>query len=363
MSIRFQRLIPNSYWAFEALFTESKDGSRMSGKRHLFIIGTFFLFSLLLIVAGQNNSWKRTFVNNEAIKMVKDIYSSESYFSNVNYFLMENEKPTMHLDSTELSIDGVSEDVIFSNPKGVFFTEDQKPIHYIAQRGLWIKKTENLILNDNIEVRHNDSIITTDKMTYNALDGELTAKGNVHSTSRSENGLEDIEILSEQLLSYPMKNWSRFLGNVRGKVNRKRAYEESIQFWSDQLELDMISNLSKLDGNVRFKKQRVTATSLRGEIFLENYNKKLKYFTLYDDVVVKERVIIGLKPDGTPGEQFERKAFSDKLEGFMKDRTLVLTGYPKVIQRGDVIKGNIITLREDSEIVEVDDANSNFNIR
>lgn len=44
----------------------------------------------------------------------------------------------------------------------------------------------------------------------------------------------------------------------------------------------------------------------------------------------------------------------------MSENKIILTGYPKVYQLKDVIKGNRIILREDNEVVEVDDANTNF---
>src|SRR5690606_35662995 len=111
-----------------------------------------------------------------------------------------------------------------------------------------------------------------------------------------------------------------------------------------------------LDGDVEMKKQQLTAQARRGEIFLENYNKKLKYYVLYDDVKLREKVV-------ARGERLERKAFAEKLEGVMSEDRIILTGFPKVLQRGDIIKGNRITLRENNVIVEVEDANTNFKLR
>ena len=74
-------------------------------------------------------------------------------------------------------------------------------------------------------------------------------------------------------------------------------------------------------------KQDLTAKSLKGQIFLENYNKKLKYFVLSDDVVVNEKVMLGR-------ELMERRALAEKLEGFMSKNLLIL-GNPRVIQQDD----------------------------
>ena len=41
---------------------------------------------------------------------------------------------------------------------------------------------------------------------------------------------------------------------------------------------------------------------------------------------------------------------------------MILTGLPKVFQEKDVIKGNRITIRENIETVEVDDAITNITL-
>ena len=65
--------------------------------------------------------------------------------------------------------------------------------------------------------------------------------------------------------------------------------------------------------------------------------------------------------DGQP--PFKRESFSEKLEGYPSENLVVLLGYPKVNQKQDVIKGNIIILRDNNETIEVDNANSNFRLK
>ena len=60
------------------------------------------------------------------------------------------------------------------------------------------------------------------------------------------------------------------------------------------------------------------------------------------------------------GKLLVRKAFSEKLEGLISDKKVILTGLPKVFQERDVIKGNRIIIKENVETVEVDDANTNI---
>ena len=95
----------------------------------------------------------------------------------------------------------------------------------------------------------------------------------------------------------------------------------------------------------------------RGEIYLDNQSKKLKYYTLFDDVKVIEKLKIN------ENQLIERKAFGEKLEGIISEDKLILTGSPKVLQEDDVVKGNKITLRENNEVIEVEDASSNFTVK
>src|SRR5690606_36667393 len=134
---------------------------------------------------------------------------------------------------------------------------------------------------------------------------------------------------------------------------RQRACEENIHFSSDDLYSYEALLKIELLGNVLVRRPGMVSTSLKGEIFLENYNKKLKYFVLYDDVKVTEK----LKLEG--GRVVERRAFGEQLEGIMSEDKITLTGSPKVFPVKDIIKGNVIVLRENNEVVEVDDANSN----
>ena len=89
-------------------------------------------------------------------------------------------------------------------------------------------------------------------------------------------------------------------------------------------------------------------------IWLKNYHRGVKYFVLFDDVRLLEKLKL------VNGEEIIRKAFSEKVEGFPLERKLVLSGYPKVLQGRDVIKGNQVIIREENEIVEILNTNSKF---
>lgn len=128
-----------------------------------------------------------------------------------------------------------------------------------------------------------------------------------------------------------------------------------MSFTTDLMTLSAPKSEVEMKGNVTFKKGNLDASSNQGTLFLENYNKKLKYYSLSDDVKLQETLSLNGKP-------VMRKAFAEKLEGIISEKKVILTGLPKVFQEKDVIKGNRITIRENIETVEIDDANTNITL-
>jgi lipopolysaccharide export system protein LptA len=183
----------------------------------------------------------------------------------------------------------------------------------------------------------------------------LNATEDVKTLSIDEKSNDQIMVNSKAAIYRPKEQIFEYKENVSGVIKRKRVYEESISFKTDYLTLNAPQSLAEMKGNVSFKKENLEAFAQRGEVFLENYNKRLKYYALYDDVRLQERLVQNGKP-------FMRKAFSEKLEGLISEKKIILTGLPKVFQEKDVIKGNRIIIRENVETVEVDDANTNITL-
>ena len=129
-------------------------------------------------------------------------------------------------------------------------------------------------------------------------------------------------------------------------------------FSSEVLEMDLNRYRLDVSENVVFKRERFLAQGNRGQIFLNKEGKHVEHYTLYDNVRLKEQV-----KRKNERAFFERSAMAEKLEGAFGDNRVVLTGRPRVIQEKDVIKGNQIILRKDIELVEVDDASANFELR
>ncbi len=283
--------------------------------------------------------------------------NSQSKFNNIEYFKLENGMPSILLNGEIMLMegDGGSKTSV-TGISGRAYTNDQQEIYYTAKEGRWDSDRQMVWLNQEVKMRTDDSEVVSDRATYNMIQGELNYIDNVKTKSIDRKSGDRIFVNSQTARSWPSKKKSRFVGKVDGRIERKRVYEETIYFGSSELELDLNKHIITLERDVSLKKQAFNAEAINGEIHLKNYNKKLKYYVLSDDVKVWEKV-------KQSGRIVLRRAFAERLEGIVSEDKIILTGSPKVFQDGDVIKGNKIILRSNSEVVEVDDAITNFNLK
>ncbi|MBF0312576.1 MAG: LPS export ABC transporter periplasmic protein LptC [Oligoflexia bacterium] len=300
--------------------------------------------------------------------------SLDHRFNDVHYYVQKSKKPSLYLNAKELRINQQENTASFDYPKGIAYGNDGRSISYSANRGKIQLNNNNLDLYDNVYLYDDSSEIRSNIAKYTPENDYFEAIDNVRSKTITEKTKDKIYVNSNKAISWPQKKLIHYLGNVDGHIDRHLPYEPGIYFKSNKLFADANALYVELLENVYVKRATVEGRALRGEIFLDNYNKKLKYYALYDDVKLIERipkkesneststeVASSSANTNTKKENFiERRAYAEKLEGIVKEGKIVLTGYPKVIQEKDVVKGNKITFYENTELVEVDDTNSNL---
>lgn len=285
----------------------------------------------------------------------------ESFFKDVTYYSVENSKPFLELESIELSISSSDGVVIGFDPVGVIYRYEKEtakalePIHFQSKNSRALLKKKEIFLENEVEIKMTDTNLKAQKISILSAGDILYAYNDVKTSSILEKTSDEILVNSNNAIYRPKLQTIEYHDNVNGLIKRKRVYEENISFKTDLLTFNAPLSLIEMKGNVAFKKVNLDAFANRGEIFLENYNKRLKYYALYDDVRLQEKLVNNGKP-------LIRKAFSEKLEGLISEKKIILTGLPKVFQERDVVKGNRIIIRENVETVEVDDANSNITI-
>ncbi len=321
----------------------------------IFKLGLLLIFLRSYEVSDENidQGIDRDFEYKEEVGLVS--VNKESYFINIDYFHLKNGLKDLKLKAQELILNNVEKLTIFVSPIGETYDKQQLPIKFSSKYGEHNAFVDSLKLEGKVEIQGINYRSFSDFALYTKADDLLSIKGNVRTNYRSLETGDDISIEGHESLAHPNSNFAKFTGSVYGKINRKRKYEESYYFSTEILEWNGALQMIKMEGgNAKIWKEKFTATANRGEISLTNYNKRLKYFVLYDNVQLNEFFL------DQQGILIERKAFGEKLVGIQSEQKLILTGYPKVIQGEDIIKGNEIILTEDNDVIEVDDANSNI---
>ena len=140
----------------------------------------------------------------------------------------------------------------------------------------------------------------------------------------------------------------RYWKDVRGQIKQKYSTGNEIRFQTGELKIDIRRQIIELKDQVSLQRGNIQASAQKGEIHLSHYNKKLKYYALSDDISIVEQ----FKKDGKP---MIRRAYGEKLEGYPKDRKIVLSGSPRLIQGENIINASRITFFEDTDTVEIDD--------
>lgn len=321
----------------------------MVNKRSIIIIFIFLSVTGVILLAALNVKRKIS----SGSKIVGKSKVDKARFSKLSYFVLDNGRKSISLDAEELNIVN-NEDLYFKLPVGVLYNDEQ--INYVAKTGKYIGKTRELTLNGEVSLESTSGDHKSDKVYYNGSKKYLEASGKVESKFVDEKTKDDILVESNYVNSWIKDKRTLFMGSVKGKVKRRRIYEQSFDFFANRVELNQLKSQVFLTENVKLERNNYHLESQKAEIFLENFNKKLKYYVLYDDIKLEEKLLM---PDGSVQM---RRAFSEKLEGYMSDAKIVLSGAPRVEQGDDLIKGYQITLRENVELVEVDDSQSSFDL-
>lgn len=322
----------------------------MRNLKSLRVIIFYFAFCIVLIwqsLLSPNEEKSQS--GSEAVKTASHI------FSDVHYFQKREDKPEVTLVGKELMITG--DDVSVVAPIGDIYLAEGKNYHYQALTGSYIKSRQEINLIGNVEVKNKQGNMKCQK-GYILVANKYAecAEDVVTNVTDLRNG-DQLYIKSRMTRMWWSREYMQFLGNVSGSLKRKYAFEGGVKFSSEKLSLTNSELKAEFENNVQFEYEGVKSRSGRAELFLENYNKELKYYVLYDDIEVEQKI----EPVG--GDPFIRKAFSEVLEAFNRERKIVLKGAPRVLQGKDMTRGYKITLFLDREIMEVDDSSSVIKIK
>ena len=320
--------------------------------KSILVIFVYLILNIFIVVVSLTTKSDKTLAVNEA----KNLAPEYTEIEKLNYFHLKDETPQMSLAAESMRSQG-EEIAEFETPKGVYnFEEKNKTIKYSAENGIYRKKIEVLTLSGDVRVTTQEAVYTANNLKYFFNKDLIIGAGNVQFEGEDLKSKDQVTVTSETMRANPEAQLTTFKGNVKGSMQRKKKYEGKLNFASQELQLDGNKSLAHLEGNVRMKRDSYDITAGKADLYLENFNKSLKYFVLNDDVKVTEKL------QTNEGIQ-ERKAFSERLEGFGREQKMVLSGAPRVEMGKDVIKGYRITIRENVDLIEVDDAMSDVQVK
>lgn len=319
--------------------------------RSLVIVLSFLTLSVSLIIISSNISTRKKSESGQRLARQESV----TKFKKMSYFLLDNGKEQVTFDATELNI--VDEIFFeFTKPVGLYNTNTQ-PFSFESDEGTYSIKSGTFNFKNSVVISNATSEYQADTMLINGPSNFVQASGNIKAKTTDQITKDQILVNASKMSSWVNENRTIFEGNIKGLIKRKRSYEKGLNFESDVLEFIGKESQLNLSGNVKLKRNSYDLRANKAEIFLENFNKRLKYYALYDDIELTERF------RDSSGVFQTRRAYSEKLEGFISSSKIVLSGAPRVEQKNDIIKGNQITLREKVQLIEVDDSKSFFRLK
>lgn len=324
----------------------------MLNKKLITIITGFVGIVMTIVVVALNFNLER------ALSFEADVKKNteETKFKGLSYFRTENSKKKIKLKAEELSIID-SKNLKFSHPDGALY-KGTKSLDFNSINGHFLADDEFLNLSGDVNIKtSNGSTHRADFIKYFGKKNRFVANGNTKSVIKSHKDQGTFNVKSAHLNSQVDRKEVSFEGDVRAKLVRNRRYEGTINLKAQKMVLKQLESYVFLEGRVSIRRNKYNLEANKADIFLENFNKTLKYYVLYDDIKLEEKITLD------DGSNIIRRAFSEKLEGYMREGKIVLSGAPRVEQDNDLIKGYQITLRENVELVEVDDSQTSFEIK
>jgi LPS export ABC transporter protein LptC len=325
---------------------------RLRDPKSIIVIFVYLAFNLAILIASLETP--KTIA--EVAKTVKAVAPEFTEIESLDYFHLRDGVPQMSLAAEKMRSQG-DELADFDQPRGVYnFEEKNKTIRYSGNEGTYRKDKNVLNLVGEVELHSEEADYRADRLKYFFKKDLILGSGEVNFKGKDLKTMDEIIITSEKMRAKPGAQFTEFKGRVQGSLQRKKKYEGKLTFSSNMFQMEGDKSLAHLEGDVLMKRENYLITAGKADMYLENFNKSLKYFVLNDDVKVTEKL-------QTPEGVTERKAFSERLEGFGREQKMVLSGAPRVEMGKDVIKGYRITIRENVDLIEVDDAMSDVQVK
>ncbi len=227
-----------------------------------------------------------------------------------------------------------------------------------SDSGSYDANTQSVLVKGDVRSNYKDYFLDCDEGTYNLGTKKFTGKGNVRSRGKHQLSGDKINISSDFVEAYPEQKKTLVKGNVKGEILRKRRYEGKVKFKAEEITANLKEEKLEMNGKVQIKRNNVTVNANQSKIFVQNFNKRLKYYELNGNVVINQKLL-----DPKTMSKYQRTAYAEKLEGFAREKKIILTGSPRVESKNNLIKGSKILIKENANLVEVLDTSAKIDTK
>jgi lipopolysaccharide export system protein LptA len=243
----------------------------------------------------------------------------------------------------------------FVRPRGLYaMGKERTSLFYRGHEARYRKDKQQLTLLGEAALDYKQARYRADKIVYFMRKDLLWGIGQVSLDDTFAKTGDKLLVTGARMKAKPKAEWALLTGDVVGDVKPKQKFRPPLHFRAQSLEMLGPTSEVRLREDVFFHRGGMQAQAKSGDIFLENANRQLRYFVLNDDVKLREDLA------GPPPQV--RRAWAERMEGFGQDK-VVLSGAPRVEQGKDAVKGYRITLREQADFIEVEDAMSDLSTK
>jgi LPS export ABC transporter protein LptC len=126
-------------------------------------------------------------------------------------------KTQWRLDATAAHYLNAENQVVLTNLSMTFFTDDQQAVLLTADNGILMTETKDVIVNGNIELKHENSRLVTDTLEYRNADQMLFAKKPVTIFGAA------YQLKAQSMVLDLSRNRAVLTGNVEGSFGEDLA--------------------------------------------------------------------------------------------------------------------------------------------
>ena len=279
--------------------------------------------------------------------------SENQVFKGASYFSFNNLGENTQINSEKIIHEGAGGKITLLRPFGEILSKDGK-IDYHGEYGEIFPGIHSVHLYEGVSFRGKGIDVKSKEMFLNQKKGEVSLLGEVETKANLDKG-DKLFLRSEKAYLNRNQSLINYKGQVKGRVFFKNdKFSGPLSFTSENLKYFSTLGELELSEDVTLDRDTVNIQSRKGHIFLREKKKGIRYFVLEDDVKFREKFFLN------SGKAILRTGISQKLEGFGFDQRIVFSGYPRIKQLDDLIRGNEIIIRQKSELIEIINTNSKF---